>query len=511
MASKQWPLLPLTVTILVSLAAGYVLTGTPLTVTVDGLPFALRTHRTTVGDVLAELGVVLAEGDTVTPGPSVAVTPDTAIHIARAQSVTIQADGQVQRLSTQTKDLTDILREARIRLHPRDLVSVNGQAHAPPAAALGARPVSGVAHLASLAVASMDASVPLVRSQDSRINVLQALAQRPPAITISIRRAIPFYVIEDGISAPLMAAADTVGEALFREGIYVFAADRVVPPLDTALSAGMAISIKRSVPATLNVDGRVRHTRTLAAVVGDLLATEGIVLQGKDYSIPDVETPVVPDMTVQVVRVREEMLTESEGIPFKTVWQPDPNLELDQRAIVVAGKEGTRKRTVRIVYEDGEEVHRFLDREWIDEEPTARVIAFGTKVVVRTMMTPDGPISYWRTLRVWATYYTAATSGKRRDHPQYGITRTGRWATKGIIAVDPVYIRLHTPMYVPGYGFGAAEDTGGLILGMHIDLCFDDDDPNPRHLGWVTIYLLTPVPDPNDIPYIMADYPREPL
>jgi 3D (Asp-Asp-Asp) domain-containing protein len=219
------------------------------------------------------------------------------------------------------------------------------------------------------------------------------------------------------------------------------------------------------------------------------------------------DTPIAPGLVVRVTRVREETLTESEFIAFKTIHQPDRNLELDQQRIVTPGKQGVRKRTINVRFENNKEVQRTLEREWIDEEPATQVVAYGTRVVVRTLNTPQGPVDYWRELRVWATYYTAATSGKGRDHPQYGITRTGLTATKGVIAVDPIAIRLHTPMYVPGYGFGKAEDTGGLILGMHIDLCFDEHDPNPQHMGWVTAYLLTPVP--SDIPYLLPDYPRE--
>ena len=52
-------------------------------------------------------------------------------------------------------------------------------------------------------------------------------------------------------------------------------------------------------------------------------------------------------------------------------------------------------------------------------------------------------------------------------------TATGAKAGFGIIAVDPSVIPLGTRMYVPGYGYGVAADTGGAIKGDRIDLCFD--------------------------------------
>ena len=38
----------------------------------------------------------------------------------------------------------------------------------------------------------------------------------------------------------------------------------------------------------------------------------------------------------------------------------------------------------------------------------------------------------------------------------------------------PSVIPLGTKLYIPGYGFALAEDTGGAIIGDRIDLCFND-------------------------------------
>ena len=51
-----------------------------------------------------------------------------------------------------------------------------------------------------------------------------------------------------------------------------------------------------------------------------------------------------------------------------------------------------------------------------------------------------------------------------------GVTASGRYTKHGIIAVDPRVIPLGSRIYVPGYGWGIAADTGGLIKGNKIDL-----------------------------------------
>lgn len=50
-----------------------------------------------------------------------------------------------------------------------------------------------------------------------------------------------------------------------------------------------------------------------------------------------------------------------------------------------------------------------------------------------------------------------------------GHTATGTLVHPGTVAVDPSLIRLGSRLYVPRYGSGRAEDTGGMIRGAHID------------------------------------------
>ena len=64
-----------------------------------------------------------------------------------------------------------------------------------------------------------------------------------------------------------------------------------------------------------------------------------------------------------------------------------------------------------------------------------------------------------------------------------GRTSTGVSVGYGVVAVDPNVIPLGTKMTVPGYGEAVAADTGGAVVGAHIDLWF------PTHaeaLAWGT-------------------------
>jgi 3D (Asp-Asp-Asp) domain-containing protein len=95
-----------------------------------------------------------------------------------------------------------------------------------------------------------------------------------------------------------------------------------------------------------------------------------------------------------------------------------------------------------------------------------------------------------QTLNMYATWYNAASSGKPATHPAYGITRSGAPLTKGIVAVDPNVIPLGTRLYIPGYGFAVAGDTGGGIIGDMVDLGYPDGVAVDWRTGWVDVYIL---------------------
>jgi 3D (Asp-Asp-Asp) domain-containing protein len=159
-------------------------------------------------------------------------------------------------------------------------------------------------------------------------------------------------------------------------------------------------------------------------------------------------------------------------------------------------------------YENDQEVWRNLEDEWLDREPEDRVIAYGTHITIRTLETDNGPIEYWRKIPMLATAYSAATSGKSRDHPEYGITRSGLPAGYGIVAVDPKVIPLMTKLYIPGYGEALAGDTGGGVLGKHVDLGYNEDQTIPDMYEWRDVYVLTPIPSPDKIRYVLPQWPQ---
>jgi len=437
------------------LAAGYRSGLTSVTLVVDGEARQVRTHQDTVGALLLDAGLDLYPEDVVEPGPEQPLEPGMVVRVVRARPVRIEADGRTWTVRTHATTAREVLAEAGVSLAPYDRVIV----------------------------------------EEGRAG--------EPSLRVRVRRAVPITVHEDGQAVTFYTTAATVGEALQEAGLTLYLADRVEPGLGEPLSAGMHVYVERSQPVTVLVDGRTVRTRTHRDQVGQVLADLGIVLAGLDYTRPPLDHPINGETTVEVVRVAERFLIEQDPIPFDVVWQPDPDLEIDHQRLIQDGAAGVLERRVRVRYENGQEVSRTLESEYVAVPPTTKIIGYGTRIVVRQLETPEGTVEYWRVIRMLATSYSASTAGTPRSSPYYGRTRLGWPMRHGIVAVDPRIIPLRSRVYVPGYGVGVAGDTGGAIKGRRIDLGYDDDNLVLWY-RWVDVYLLTPVPPADQINYIIG-------
>jgi 3D (Asp-Asp-Asp) domain-containing protein len=253
----------------------------------------------------------------------------------------------------------------------------------------------------------------------------------------------------------------------------------------------MHVYVQKAKPITVYADGGVVRAYTLQPTVRKGIQGLGLTLGEMDIVRPALDTPIRAPTTVRIVRVGEDTLVEEEVVDYPVLLKPSADLEIDHQKVVQQGREGLRKRIIKIRYEDGREVKRWVDAEWIERPPVPKITLYGTKIVWRQIDTPEGPVKYWRKLRMLATAYDADGGDKPKGHPAYGITRTGMKLRRGIVAVDPRLIPLYTRLYVPGYGLAIAGDTGGAIKGNRIDLGFELGGAARRWgVRWVDVYVL---------------------
>jgi len=315
--------------------------------------------------------------------------------------------------------------------------------------------------------------------------------------------AVPVYIHDRGFVTEVDAPAKTVADSLNIAGVGARSADRIYPPVGSPVSAGMHVHIQRAKHGVVEVDGKRESVFSFVETVADLLKEAHVEIAPVDRVSPSLAAPFKDNMTVQVTRVKEEEFTLDIPIPYQTSSSYDDELEFGVSRVDQAGENGVKREQVRVVYENGQEVRRILQKTWVVAEPTSRQVRVGAQIVPKVLMTADGPMQYWRTMTVWATWYSPASSGTSPIDPNYGITRSGLPAQKGVIAVDPRVIPLWSQLYVPGYGVGIAGDTGGGIRGKIIDLAYADDDTQDWLTGPVEIYFLGPGPSPSELPFYL--------
>ena len=130
------------------------------------------------------------------------------------------------------------------------------------------------------------------------------------------------------------------------------------------------------------------------------------------------------------------------------------------------GSPGYVRRTYRITFRGGKRVAKVLLKEE-RRAPSPVKILMGRSGFAASR----GAFMRNRVLMMSATAYDP--SPQTIGPGATGLTRTGRHAEYGVVAVDPRVIPLNTIVYVEGYGFALACDTGSAIKGNRIDLCFD--------------------------------------
>lgn len=417
--------------------------------TIDGESRRLTTFALTVADLLGSEKLALSESDLVSPSLKHWLKEGDEVAIQRAIQVPILADGRYTTILTAALVPAHIFTQAGIPFAVGDLVLADGE------------------------IVSLDEPLPK-NPRTGRFPALQ------------LQRSVPFTLTSDFQPGSLASPASTLGQALWQAGIVLSTDDSISSGLNTPLVAGSEFALQRARAITIfHKDGSLT-AHVVADTVGEALALAGFPLQSLDYTIPAENDPIPEDGILRVVHVQEEIIIEQTPLPFEEEFQAAPDLEIDQRKVIQAGEYGIFARRIRVRYEDGQEISRRVEEEWTARQPQNRIIGYGTNLVEHTTDTPDGTISYWRAITMYAVSYSPSSAGG-------SITASGAPLKKGLVAVDTRYIPLGTRLYIPGYGEAIAADTGGGIRGRIIDLGYSDEDYVAWHQN-VTVYFLWPPP-----------------
>lgn len=226
---------------------------------------------------------------------------------------------------------------------------------------------------------------------------------------------------------------------------------------------------------TVQLGDKTSTFYTFAPTVADVLEEAGVkepfglpknpdlLAEGETISYLCVSKPldagVQDDMMIQIYRdtIKKSVENQAIAIPVKRKW--DIFMAAGEERVVDPGKAGLLQNTFLTFYRDDELKwkERVHSRRVI--EPLTRIIASGSYAAISRQ-----GVSYsGKPQRFEATAY--APTGYR--------TAVGAETRRGIVAVDPKVIPLGTHMFIKGYGYAVAADTGGAIKGRKVDLFFE--------------------------------------
>jgi 3D (Asp-Asp-Asp) domain-containing protein len=232
----------------------------------------------------------------------------------------------------------------------------------------------------------------------------------------------------------------------------------------------------------VSVDGRLRKLHTQSKTVGEALQAGHITLNNEDLCVPPTATPITTRNTsVHITRVTIVPETLFERSQPKIYWRV--NLKANLRPVVVErGFIQESTQTVRNVFYDGIKVSQKVLKRKAVRRPVYTLSLLDKNQQPAKVYN----LAKCKKLVMRATGYYVGEKYVPSD-----TTYLGYKLRRGLVAVDPKVIPLRTRLYVKGYGYAYAADTGSRIKGNRIDLAVkgkkEEQEFNRQQM---TVYIL---------------------
>lgn len=430
--NKQIGLALVVVILFVSVISTVLFIGTKSTValTVNGKQQEIQTRADTVGDLLSEQNIQVSKADLVSPSVNTTIEDGLSVEWKQAKKISITLNGDNQEIYTNAETVGDLFSEQNIQVYKADRVSPS-----------------------------------LKTSIEDGLSVEWEQAKE---ITITV----------DGEKQTIKTTDDQVSEILAKAKIKVSEHDKVLPGLDAKIGSDANITLEKAFHVTLVNGVDKKKVWSTSTTVADFLKQQEIHINEFDRVEQRMDELVNPNDVIQVVRVEKVTDVVEVATDFAVETRKDKNLLKGKEKVVQEGKKGLTKQTFEIISENGKQVSRILKNEEVVKDSAKKVVSVGTKVVTASVSrgttsqasntSPSGGKEFY----VSSTAYTAFCTGCS------GVTATGIDLRSNpglkVIAVDPSVIPLGSKVWVEGYGYAIAGDTGGAIKGMKIDLFMAD-------------------------------------
>ena len=259
--------------------------------------------------------------------------------VSDSRVVNITIDGKQQALPTRAKTVADLLKRIDVSVNDKDIVEP-----------------------------ALDTQI-----LESNMNV-------------TVQKARPVTIIDNGRKVTILSPYQQPRTVVEKAGIELYKEDGITAgaPVDMAKDRilGEQVVVDRALPANINLYGNAIAVRTRAKTVRDLLDQKNIKTLEGDTVEPALNTKIMANTQVFVVRMGKKVLTSEEAIAAPVANEDDPTLAIGATVVKQEGTDGKKLVTYEVELRNGQEVGRKILQEVVAAEPVRRVIAKGTKVIV---------------------------------------------------------------------------------------------------------------------------------
>lgn len=303
---------------------------------------------------------------------------------------------------------------------------------------------------------------------------------------------ISVSLIDDGRTRTFTIWPCTAEELLIESGTVLGKDDLLSIPLDKTLSDGDSLSITRAFPIAVLSGSSVEVLHTTGGTVGEALNDAGVQYDVDDELSHLPFADLAPGMRILHTDVDVSYTSSNKTLYFQEQTVKDDSWYREKKEIEREGSNGIKLVTQRILSKNGVEVSREVVDQTVVEPAVDRIIRVGTKIHYQTSYTgetrlyrekPTAGKNGWVEMNIYRV--TAYCKGSR--------TATGTKPKLGTIAVNPDLIPYGSQIWIKGYGYGTAQDTGGFRnysspKNNAIDLWFNTEKEAKR---WGSKYNMT--------------------
>ncbi len=201
---------------------------------------------------------------------------------------------------------------------------------------------------------------------------------------INVYRAKPVVVIDGANEVKVRSAYQNpklIAERSAKISVYPEDGYESTPTRDflDQENVGARITVIRSVPFVVNVDGATLQARTLAKDVGTALKNLGITLGEKDQLNVPKDTKITAGLVVDVIRNGRLVIAQEEEIPFITDVSYDNNQDVGYELIKREGISGKQLVTYEVLYVNGQPAEKKALQTVVLSAQTSKVVIRGSR------------------------------------------------------------------------------------------------------------------------------------